>query len=133
MKKIPLFKPFVSERSIERVAEVLRSGWVGEGPVVKEFEARFGERVGNPLCVAVNSGTSALHLALILAGVGPGDEVVTTAQTMLATSQAILAVDAVPVYGDVEYGTGNLDASTIEERITPKTRAIVGVDWGGAP
>jgi perosamine synthetase len=83
--------------------------------------------------VAVNSGTSALHLALRLAGVGPGDEVVTTAQTMLATSQAILAVGALPVYADIQYATGNLDPASAAAAVTERTRAILAVDWAGYP
>lgn len=133
MPNISLFKPYVNERAIELVAETLRSGWIGEGPKVREFEARIGAMVGSPFPVAVNSGTSALHLALLVAGIRPGDEVITTAQTMLATTQAILACSAVPVYADVQYGTGNIDPADIARRITPRTRAILAVDWGGYP
>ncbi len=133
MAKISLFKPMVNESAIERVSRTLRSGWVGEGPQVKEFERAIGERIGNPHCIAVNSGTTALHLAVLLAGVQPGDEVITTAQTMLATTTAILTAGATPVYADVEFGTGNIDAHDVARRITPKTTAILGVDWGGYP
>lgn len=130
---ISMFKPYVSERAIERVSQVLRSGWVGEGTVVKEFEQRVGALVGASYAAAVNSGTSALHLALLVAGVKPGDEIITTAQTMLATTQAILAAGAVPVYADVQYSCGNIDPQDISRRITPRTRAILTVDWGGYP
>jgi perosamine synthetase len=128
-----MFQPFVSEHAIERVVRTLRSGWIGEGPAVKEFEAHVGAMVGNRHAVAVNSGTAALHVALIVAGVRAGDEVITTAQTMLATTQAILAVGATPVYADVQYLTGNLDPKSVARRITPCARAILAVDWAGYP
>jgi perosamine synthetase len=130
--QVRMFRPSVSEHAIRRVTDVLRSGWLGEGPVVAEFEARMTERLG-ARAVAVNSGTAALHLALRLSGVGPGDEVVTTAQTMLATSQAILATGARPVYADIQYRTGNLDPESAAQAVTAKTRAILAVDWAGYP
>jgi perosamine synthetase len=133
MTKIMMFKPYVNEEAVELVGQVLRSGWVGEGPKVKEFEERIGARVGAHYPVVVNSGTSALHLAVLLAGVKPGDEVITTAQTMLATTTAILMAGAQPVYADVEYATGNLAADDIERHITDKTEAILAVDWAGYP
>ena len=133
MGDIPFIKPYVSERAAAMAAETLRSGWIGEGPTVREFEIRIGRLVGSSFPVAVNSGTSALHLALTVAGVGPRDEVLTTAQTMLATSQAILACGAVPVYADIQYGNGNLDPRDLAKRVTPRTRAILAVDWGGYP
>lgn len=133
MTKIAMFKPYVNERAVELVVQVLRSGWVGEGPKVKEFEDKIGARVGAKYPVTVNSGTTALHLGVILAEVKPGDEVITTAQTMLATTTAILIAGAKPVYADVEYGTGNLDATDIERHITDKTTAILAVDWAGYP
>src|SRR5712692_7623745 len=133
MAKISMFKPYINEKAIERVVRTLRSGWVGEGPAVKEFEREIAARIGNPHTVAVNSGTSALHLALLVAGIRPGDEVITTAQTMLATTQAILAAGARPVYADVQYLSGNIDPSSVPTRVTSRTRAILGVDWGGYP
>jgi perosamine synthetase len=133
MMKIAIFKPYVGEKAIELVTQVLRSGWVGEGPKVKEFEEKIGARVGTSYPVLVNSGTSALHLAVLLAGVKPGDEVITTAQTMLASTSAILMAGARPVYADIEYGTGNLAAKDIKHRITERTRAILAVDWAGYP
>jgi len=128
-----MFKPYVNDRAAALVVDVLRSGWVGEGPRVKEFEQRLGNRVGARYPVAVNSGTTALHMAVQLAGVQPGDEVITTAQTMLATTTAVLMAGARPVYADVEYGTGNLAVDDIRRRVTERTRAILAVDWGGYP
>jgi len=133
MAKISMFKPYVNEKAIELVGQTLRSGWIGEGPMVQEFERRISEMVNSPFSVAVNSCTSALHLGLLVAGVKLGDEVITTAQTMLATTQAILAAGARPVYADVEYATGNINAADIAHRITQRTRAILTVDWGGYP
>ena len=133
MTKVLMFKPYVNEKAIELVSQTLRSGWIGEGPMVQEFERRIGEMAKSPFPVAVNSGTSALHLALLVAGIKPGDEVITTAQTMLATTQAILATGARPVYTDVEYGTGNINPVDSAQRVTPRTRAILTVDWGGYP
>lgn len=133
MTKIAMFKPYINERAIEMVAQVLRSGWIGEGPKVREFEEKMGAQVGAKYTATVNSGTTALHLGIILAGVKPGNEVITTAQTMLATTTAILMVGAKPVYADVEYGTGNINTIDIERHITDKTAAILAVDWAGYP
>lgn len=131
--RIGMFKPYVSEKAIGRVASVLKSGWVGEGKVVEEFEKRFQELIGAPFPVAVNSGTSALHLALVMTGIGPGDEVITTAQTFIATSHVVLAQGARSVFADVQYETGNIDPHDIEHRISERTKAILVVHWGGYP
>jgi perosamine synthetase len=133
MGRVEMFKPYVNEKAVNLASQVLRSGWVGEGPRVREFEQRIGELVGCPFPVAVNSGTTALHLALVLAGIKPGDEVITTAQTMLASTTAILMAGGCPVYADTEYGTGNLAVRDIPRHITGKTRAILAVDWAGYP
>lgn len=133
MQQIQMFKPYVNEKAVELLTETARSGWVGEGPKVKEFERQMQSILGCQYAIAVNSGTSALHLALLLAGVKSGDEVITTAQTMLATSTAIIMCGAKPVYADIEYSTGNLDYKDISRHITERTRAILAVDWGGYP
>jgi len=130
---IPIFAVRVSEHAIERVASVLRSGFIGDGPTVREFESKVMARTGARHAVAVNSGTSALQLALAVHNVGPGDEVITTAQTFVATSHVILAAGAQPVYADVQSRTGNLDPADIEHRITPRTKAILPVHWAGYP
>jgi perosamine synthetase len=132
-RPIDMFKVHVAEESIERAVRVLRSGYIGEGPAVKELETAFERWSGVPGNVAVNSGTSALHLALVVAGVSTGDEVVTTAQTMMATSHAVLMQGATPVFADVQYETGNLDPADVARRITDKTRAILAVHWAGYP
>ena len=130
-KRVPIFAVYVSERAIERAVATLRSGYIGDGPVVREFEAQVAQFTQARHAVAVNSGTSALSLAL--AGVGPDDEVVTTAQTFVATSHVILARGARPVYADVQYLTGNIDPGDIPRRITSRTKAILPVHWAGYP
>ena len=129
---IPVFRPFHGEEEIEAVAEVLRSGWWGQGPKTAEFEKQFAEFVGAPLAVSVNSATAALHLALKVADV-EGHEVITTPMTFVSTNHAILYNDATPVFADIQADTLNIDPDDIERKITPKTRAIVVVDYGGHP
>lgn len=132
-RRINMFQVNVSEAAIEQVVKVLRSGYIGEGSKVKEFEAAFAKVSGATWNLAVNSGTSALHLAVNLAGVKAGDEVITTAQTMMATSHAILMQQAKPVFADVQFETGNIDPQDIEHRITERTKAILVVHWAGYP
>ena len=131
--KIRMFSPYVSKKAGSAVNKVLKSRYLGEGPVVREFEKKFSGLIGAKYPVAVNSGTSALHLAVVIAGVKPGDEVITTAQTMMATSHTILAQFAKPVFADIQYETGNIDTNDIEHRITKKTKAILPVHWTGYP
>lgn len=133
LRRINMFRVNVCEEAIERVVKVLRSGYIGEGPMVKELEAKFAGVSGAPWNLAVNSGTSSLHLALVLAGIEEGDEVITTAQTMMATSHAILMQKATPVFADIQFDTGNIDPQDIEPRITEYTKAILVVHWAGYP
>jgi len=123
--------PLISEDEIAEVVATLRSGWIGSGPRVKLFERRFEEYVGVRHAVAVNSCTSALHLALHVLGVGPGDEVITTPYTWCSTSNVIVHRGAWPVFVDVERATGNLDPARIEPAVTERTRAILPVHLGG--
>src|SRR6187551_256045 len=113
------------------VARVLESGNFVLGPEVDEFEQRFAEYCDARHCVAVNSGTSALHLALLAAGVGPADEVITVSMTFVATTAAILYVGAKPVFVDVDPLTWTLNPETVEMLITPRTKAIVPVHLHG--
>lgn len=131
--RIAMFKPYVSEAAIPLVTKVLRSGWIGEGPKVKEFEKALCRKFDFKYALALNSGTAGVRLALALAGVGPGDEVITTPQTCTATNTAILEQFAIPVFADIQYLTGNLDPFDIEKRITPQTKAIICVHWAGYP
>lgn len=131
--KVNLHKPFVSAESVTMVVKVLESGWIGEGPVVRALEKEIADKFGYQNVLAMNSGTSALQMALLMAGVGPGDEVITSAQTCSATSHCIVAAGATPVYADIEYETGNIDPDDVAHRFTEKTRAIMCIHWGGLP
>lgn len=115
------------------LGEVISSGAFVLGPAVERFEAAFAASVGRRHCIGVNSGTSALHLALLAAGVGPGDEVVTTPHTFIATTWAISYCGATPVFADVDRATGNLDPDRAAERISPRTAALLPVDLYGNP
>ena len=132
---IPLFKVLMAPPAalMPRLQEVLYSGQISEGQPVAEFETRFGEWLGSPHCLAFYSGTAALHIALLLAGVQRGDEVVSTAMTAEPTNLAILHAGGIPRWADVDPANGNLTAASIEAAITPRTRAIVVVHYGGIP
>ncbi|MCC9711769.1 DegT/DnrJ/EryC1/StrS family aminotransferase [Streptomyces sp. MNU76] len=129
---IPLFRPVVPATAKERVAQVLDSPWIGLGPVTEEFEAAFAEKIGARHVVAVNSGTAALHLALRLMGIGPGDEVILPANTFVATGHAVLYEQAVPVFADIDPSTGNIDPEHIRTLISPRTAAVIAVHYAGA-
>ncbi|MFD5085536.1 DegT/DnrJ/EryC1/StrS family aminotransferase [Kitasatospora sp. NPDC058406] len=133
MSTIPVMIPWLGEEEAEAAAEAVRSGWVAQGPRVAEFERAFAEHLGVEHAVAVSSCTTALHLALTGAGVGPGDEVVVPSLSFVATANAVTYVGAVPVFADVDPATGNLTAATVEPLLTPRTRAVVVVDQGGVP
>lgn len=128
-----LFQTVISERSIELATQSLRSTFVSEGKLVREFESALTAQLGLVQPAAVNSGTSALHLALDVAGVGPGDEVILPAQTFVATGLVILQQRAVPVFADIDPMTGNIDPESFRRKITPRTRAVMPVHWAGYP
>jgi len=132
MDRISLFKVLMASDVMEKLAPVLQSGFIGQGPKVEEFEAALSVVLGAPDLLTVNSCTSALDLALHLIGVGPGDEVVTTAQTCTATNGVIVNRGAVPVWADIGMD-GNISPLSVGECISSKTKAIVAVDWGGRP
>jgi dTDP-4-amino-4,6-dideoxygalactose transaminase len=132
-KQIPLFKVFMDTGAPARVGKVLMSGYVAQGPKVDDFEAKLGEFFGVSDVITVNSGTSALHLALHMIGVGPGDEVITTAQTCVATNQGILLRGATPVFVDIDPHSGLICPDAVADAITSKTKAIMAVDWAGHP
>ena len=131
--KYPLFKTNVPKDVHLALQPVLDSGFITEGPVAKEFETKFQEWLGNPHTALVNSGTSALTIALRLANVGHGDEVISTPMTCLATNEPIHAVGGKVVWCDIDPETGCMDPSKIEALITPKTKAVMFVDWAGTP
>src|SRR2546426_11553908 len=119
--------PLIEEEEIREVVATLRSGWIGTGPRVASFERLFKEYIGCKEAVAVSSCTAALHLAMLVSGVGPGHEVITTPMTFGATANSIVHTGARPVFVDVEPDTGNIDPQLIEKAITPRTRAILPV------
>ncbi len=124
-------RPSFGKEELKAVKGVLDSGWVGMGPKCEEFEKLFAEYVGAKYAVSVSSCTAALHLALLASNIGPGDEVVTTPLTFIATINAIEYVGAKPVLVDIDPKTLNLDPSLIEAAITKKTKAIIPVHFGG--
>lgn len=128
-----MFYTYVSWQARHIVNETLLSGRLSEGMLVKDFERGLARQLGlrNPVCT--NSGTSALHLALVLAGVGPGDEVILPAQTFIATGLAVLYCGATPVFADVDPETGLLDYEDAAQRWTPRCKAFLPVDWCGLP
>lgn len=132
---IPLFKVFLPPREelMPRLEEILYSGQISEGPPVAEFERRFGGYIGSPAVLSFYSGTAALHGALALAGVRPGDEVISTAMTAEPTNMAILHAGGKIVWADVDPANGNLSAASVADTITPRTRAVVVVHYGGIP
>lgn len=126
-------KPQIGEDEIREVVDTLRSGWIGFGPKCIRFEQQFGEYTRTPHALSMNSATAALHLALIGAGVGEGDEVITTPLTFCATANVITHVGATPVFVDVDEATQNIDPDRIARAITPRTKAIMPVHMTGWP
>lgn len=132
-KDIPLFKVFMPKSVMKPLEKVLFSGYIGQGLKVDEFEEKLGPCFGNQNVLTVNSGTAALQLALRLANVGIGDEVISTPMTCSATNEPILAMGARIVWADIDPWTANIDPSDVAKKITKKTKAIMCVHWGGYP
>ena len=132
-EEIPLSAPWLGEREEELALEALRSGWLSLGPMLDRFERALAEQVGARYVAAVSSGTAGLHLAVRLAGVDSGDEVVTTPFSFVASANCVLYEGATPVFVDVDPRTLNLDPSAVEAAITEKTRAVLAVDIFGYP
>jgi perosamine synthetase len=131
---IPLFMPHVPKGAGAAILDTLGTRWLGQGPKVEEFETRFSEEFcGSGPVIAVGSGTDALHLAYLAAGIQPGDEVITPVFTCTATNIPLLYIGATPIFADVEIDTLNIEVSSIEPLITEKTKAIVCVHYGGLP
>lgn len=130
---IPLVKPYIApkEEMLPAIEEVIYSGYIAEGEYVYNFEDEFGKYIGNPLVLALNSGTAALHLALLCLGVGAGDEVISTAMTAEPTNTTIAITGAKVVWADVDENTGLISPESIEEKITTKTKAIMVVHYAG--
>jgi perosamine synthetase len=132
-RRVPLAGPWLGEREEELVLDVLRSGWLSLGPTGPRFEEAFADYVGTPWCAAVSSGTAGLHLCMRLAEVGPGDEVITTPYSFVASANCAIYEGATPVFADIDPRTLNLDPAAVEAAITERTKAIVAVDIFGYP
>ena len=130
---LPFAKPSIDEETIDAVAEVLRSGWITTGPRTARFEAALSEYFGGRIVKTFTSATVALEIALHVAGIGPGDEVITTAMSFAATANVILRVGATPVFVDVDLATRNIDFDQVEAAVTPRTRALMPVHYAGRP
>ncbi len=132
-KFLPVSLPQIDQEEIDEVVDSMKSGWITTGPKVMKFEEKFQDYFNVPHAVALNSGTAALHISYLTAGIGPGDEVITTPMTFAATVSMIMLAGAKPVLVDIDSATLNLDPNLIEKAITLKTKAIVPVHFGGLP
>jgi dTDP-4-amino-4,6-dideoxygalactose transaminase len=130
---LPLVRPDIDEETVAGVADVLRSGWITTGPRNAEFEAALSAFFGGRPVRTFNSGTATLEVGLRIAGIGPGDEVITTPMSWVATSNVILEVGATPVFADIDPVTRNIDLDRLERAITPRSRALIPVHLAGAP
>ncbi|WP_118178918.1 DegT/DnrJ/EryC1/StrS family aminotransferase [Paraburkholderia phosphatilytica] len=130
---LPFVRPEIDDETIAGVVEVLRSGWITTGPQNQAFEAALSAFCGGRPVRTFNSGTATLEIGLRIAGVGPGDEVITTPATWVATSNVILEVGATPVFADIDPVTRNIDLDLLEKAITPRTKALIPVYLAGAP
>ncbi|ASZ63228.1 DegT/DnrJ/EryC1/StrS family aminotransferase [Bacillus subtilis] len=128
---LPYSLPLIGKEEIQEVTETLESGWLSKGPKVQQFEKEFAAFVGAKHAVAVNSCTAALFLALKAKGIGPGDEVITTPLTFSSTANTIIHTGATPVFADIDENTLNIDPVKLEAAVTPRTKAVVPVHFGG--
>lgn len=131
MRQIPFSPPDITEEEVREVADALRSGWITTGPRTKEFEKRIAEYCHTQRAVCLNSDTACMEMTLRLFGIGPGDEVITTAYTYTATASVICHTGAVPVLVDVAEGSYEMDYDALERAVTPKTKAVIPVDIAG--
>lgn len=130
---IPISAVSIDDETFRAVRDVLKSGQLAQGPKVEEFERAFADYTGTRYAIAVNSGTAALHTALLASGISPGDEVIVTSFSFIASANCCLYCNAVPVFADIDEKTFNLAPHLIEEKITPRTKAVIVVDLYGQP
>src|SRR6201985_2684559 len=130
---IPVARPYIGPEEEQAVIDVLRSGWVTQGPRVAEFEEKFSEYIGCDYSGAVFSCTTALHLAILASRIGPGDEFICPSLSFIATANSIAYTGATPIFSDIDLATYNLDPSRLEEVISGRTRAILIVHQVGLP
>ncbi len=130
---IPVMRPWLGPEEAQAATDAIASGWVAQGPRVEEFEQAFARAIGVPQAVALSSCTAALHLALIVAGAGPGDEVVVPSLSFIATTNAVRYVGAQPVFAEVDLATQNLSPQTVQACLSERTRAVILVDQAGVP
>ena len=130
---VPVARPWLGEEEAQAASEAIASGWVAQGPRVAAFESAFAESIGTGHAVALSSCTAALHLALIVAGIGPGDDVIVPSLSFIATANSVRYVGARPVFADVDETTFNLVPETVEPCLTERTRAVILVDQAGMP
>jgi UDP-4-amino-4-deoxy-L-arabinose-oxoglutarate aminotransferase len=130
---LPLSKPSIGDREIEGVVECLKSGWITTGPACKAFEDKFRELTGASHAVSLSSATAGMHLVLLALGIGEGDEIITPSMTFASTVNMIVMLGARPVFVDIHHDTLNMNPELLEEKISPKTKAIIPVHFAGAP
>ena len=133
MSNVPVMRPWLGEEEASAAAAAVLSGWVAQGPRVAEFEQQFADYVGARHAVAASSCTTALHLGLVVAGIGPGDDVVVPSLSFIATTNVVRYVGANPVFADVDVSTANLTPASVAAVLTPRTRAVIVVHQGGMP
>jgi UDP-4-amino-4-deoxy-L-arabinose-oxoglutarate aminotransferase len=130
---LPFSRPSIGEAEINKVVTCLKSGWITTGALCKEFEDKFCKLTTSLQAIALNSATAGMHLTLAALGIGEGDEIITPSMTFASTINMIALLRATPIFVDIDYGTLNITADLIEERITSKTKAIIPVHFAGAP
>ncbi|MCX6250452.1 MAG: DegT/DnrJ/EryC1/StrS family aminotransferase [Bacteroidetes bacterium] len=131
--QIPIARPYLTEEEAQAAYDVILSGWITQGPKVQEFEEKFASYIGSAYAVAVSSCTTALHLAMVVSGIGPGDEVICPSMSFIATANSIRYSGAIPVFAEVDPSTFNIDPDDTEKRITGRTKAILIVHQMGMP